>query len=54
MRLLFLNLFIFLVFGLFTIKYANAKPVTIVSWGGAYTEMQKLGPAAYATKKNWN
>ena len=51
MRLLFLNLFIFLVFGLFTIKYANAKPVTIVSWGGAYTEMQKLGPAAYATKK---
>jgi len=51
MRLLFLNLFIFLVFGLFTIKYANAKPVTIASWGGAYTEMQKLGPAAYATKK---
>ena len=29
----------------------NAKPVTIVSWGGAYTQSQKLGPANYASKK---
>ena len=30
---------------------AMAKPVTIVSWGGAYSEMQRLGPADYAEKK---
>ena len=34
-----------------TIINTYAKPVTIVSWGGAYTEMQRLGPAAYAEKK---
>ena len=37
-------------FSLFIIN-SNAKPVTIVSWGGAYTEMQRLGPADYAEKK---
>ena len=45
--------YIFLVFGFsfVTIINTNAKPVTIVSWGGAYTEMQRLGPADYAEKQ---
>ena len=30
---------------------SNAAPVTIASWGGAYTESQKKGPANYASKK---
>ena len=29
----------------------SAEPVTIASWGGAYTESQKLGPGNYASKK---
>mgnify|MGYP001376179867 CR=1 FL=1 len=45
----FLIILIFLSF-IFKIN-SHAKPVTIVSWGGAYTEMQRLGPAAYAEKK---
>ena len=44
---------IILIFLSFTFKINSyAKPVTIASWGGAYTEMQRLGPAAYAEKKN--
>ena len=45
----FLLILIFLSF--FSKINSYAKPVTIVSWGGAYTEMQRLGPAAYAEKK---
>ena len=30
---------------------ANAKTVTVASWGGAYTESQKLGMGKYAEEK---
>lgn len=41
----------FLILVLLFSSYSNAEKVTIVSWGGAYTEMQRLGPADYAEKK---
>jgi putative spermidine/putrescine transport system substrate-binding protein len=45
--------YISLVLCLFIIpqNYSTAGPVTIASWGGAYTESQKKGPANYASKK---
>ena len=43
--------YLFIVLGLGLTFSVNAKPVTIASWGGAYTESQKLGPANYASKK---
>ena len=41
------------VFTIFTIININsyAKSVTIASWGGAYTESQRLGPADYAEEQ---
>ncbi len=51
MKRLLAYLFIVLGFSFVTIINTYAKPVTIASWGGAYTEMQRLGPAAYAEKK---
>ena len=51
MKRLLAYLFIVLGFSILTTINTYAKPVTIVSWGGAYTEMQRLGPAAYAEKK---
>ncbi len=51
MKRLLVYLFIVLGFCFVTIINTYAKPVTIASWGGAYTEMQRLGPAAYAEKK---
>ena len=51
MKLLLNKLFIYLLFILIIGTNSNAKPVTIVSWGGAYTEMQRLGPADYAEKR---
>ena len=54
MKRLLAYLLIILSFSFVTITNTYAKPVTIASWGGAYTEMQRLGPAAYAEKKNWN
>ena len=51
MKRLLAYLFIVLGFSFVTIINTYAKPVTIVSWGGAYTEMQKLGPANYAEKQ---
>ena len=41
---------IFILIGL-SFNLSNAAPVTIASWGGAYTESQKKGPANYASKK---
>ena len=45
--------YISLVLCLFIIpqSHSTAGPVTIASWGGAYTESQKKGPANYASKK---
>ena len=51
MNRLLAYLLIVLGFCFVTIINTYAKPVTIASWGGAYTEMQRLGPAAYAEKK---
>src|SRR6056300_1723778 len=51
MKLFSNKLFIYLLFILIIGTNSNAKPVTIVSWGGAYTEMQRLGPADYAEKR---
>ena len=50
MKRLLAYLFMVLSLSFVTIINTYAKPVTIVSWGGAYTEMQRLGPAAYAKK----
>jgi putative spermidine/putrescine transport system substrate-binding protein len=41
---------IFILIGL-SFNLSNAAPVTIASWGGAYTESQKKGPANYASKE---
>ena len=46
-------IYLFIVLGLkltFSVN-VNAEPVTIASWGGAYTESQRLGPANYAENK---
>ena len=51
MKRLLAYLFLVLGFSFVTIINTYAKPVTIVSWGGAYSEMQRLGPADYAEKK---
>jgi len=51
MKRLLAHLFLILGFSFVNIINTYAKPVTIVSWGGAYTEMQRLGPAAYAERK---
>ena len=51
MKRLLAYLFVVLGFSFVNIINIYAKPVTIASWGGAYTEMQRLGPAAYAEKK---
>ncbi len=48
---LFKSLLILLILGFYITTNANAKPVTIASWGGAYTESQRLGPANYAEKQ---
>ena len=47
-----------IVLGLLLSSKVYAKTVTIVSWGGAYTESQKLGMGDYAARKtgikvNW-
>ena len=54
MKRLLAYLYIVLGLGLTFNVSVEAEPVTIASWGGAYTEMQRLGPAAYAEKKNRN
>ena len=46
------------VLGLLLSSKVYAKTVTIASWGGAYTESQKLGMGDYAARKtgikvNW-
>ncbi len=51
MKRLLAHLSLVLGFSFVTIINTYAKPVTIVSWGGAYTEMQRLGPADYAEKQ---
>ena len=39
--------------GLISLAFVGSAyaDITFVSWGGAYTEMQRLGPASYAEKK---
>ena len=43
--------YLFIVLGLMFSVSAHSKTVTIASWGGAYTESQKLGMGKYAEEK---